>query len=87
MDCKHENFVANVSVYRLTEEELDQEIKGHRCEVKVQCAECGEKMQFLGVPGGYNNSHPTVNFDCTTLRAPLRPESKHREIKTGVIYN
>lgn len=70
--CQHLNFKAEAKITRLTDEE-GGEVNGYRAEIEVHCADCFMPFTFVGLPGGYSPSQPTVNFDCTELRAPLKP--------------
>lgn len=82
--CKHHNFIANVSVGRITETEEEEtnpeaDIKVYMAEVVVKCVDCGIEMQFLGVEGGMNFNYPTTNFDASKIHLPMRPSNKPRE--------
>lgn len=70
--CEHNNFVVHHKVGRLTSGEGGP-VTGFVFEAKVQCSECGQFFEFIGLPGGTSYDHPTTNFDFTELRQPIRP--------------
>lgn len=71
--CKHERFQANCKVGRLHEEDKPEIITEYRLDVEVHCMDCLMPFIFVGVSGGYSPGYPTVNFDGTELRAPIKP--------------
>jgi hypothetical protein len=71
--CDHLNFTASVNVSRLTDDDDETKIVGYRADIQVGCRECGTLFRFMGIPGGYHPSRPTLNFDGTELRAPIEP--------------
>lgn len=71
--CEHKRFISKVNVTRLTESEGSTDVTGYRADFFVSCEECGQSFKFIGVPQGYNNSHPTTNFNGTELRCPIGP--------------
>lgn len=70
--CTHENFVANVKVNRLTEED-EVTIKGFSADIVIQCHECGQAFEFVGVEPGLSPFGPRCSIDSTQLRAPIKP--------------
>lgn len=85
--CDHQQFFAKADVTRLTEEEDRSKITGYRVELSINCSICGKAFEFVGIPGGYNPSFPTVNVGGTTLRAPLIPSNEPVQKVPGKIYN
>ena len=75
MSCKHLNFKVEANVARLTESEESDVVTGYRADIEIHCMDCFMPFQFVGLPGGYNPVCPTVNFDSTELRLPIKPVS------------
>lgn len=73
--CKHFNFETDTSVSRLHEDGTPEDITGYRLDLIVRCVDCGLPFEFVGLPGGYHINNPTVNFDATELRCPIKPSS------------
>lgn len=69
--CEHLNFKVEAKVGRLTDE--SGKVTNYTCDLEVHCADCYHPFEFIGLPGGVNPSFPTVNFDNTELRAPIKP--------------
>jgi hypothetical protein len=72
--CEHPDFAAFVEVARITGQE-DGPVIGYSGTVRVDCAVCGEPMQWLGAPVGLSPRQPMTSVDGLELRAPLRPRS------------
>lgn len=75
MNCEHQNFVANVAVGRLTKDE-DGPVTGYVADVRIECADCGRKMQFLGLPTGYDTGAACVSVDGLEARLALCPQGQ-----------
>lgn len=71
--CDHKRFESKVSVFRLTGQDDLEYVTGYTTDIRIRCADCGYPFEFIGLPGGVNPKHPTVNADNTELRAPIRP--------------
>lgn len=71
MDCKHENFVAECNVHRLTDDEGN--VTDYLLEVKVHCSDCFMPFTFEGVVKGVNLNKPCLNLAGTTLSIPIKP--------------
>lgn len=69
--CKHDRFGVTANITKLKEEEDSEVIKGYRMDATVKCLDCGSLFAFVGLPGGYDPSFPTVNADKTEIRCPL----------------
>lgn len=82
--CPHENFAANVEVNRLTASDDDPTVIGYTADIRVECAQCGEKFRWIGVPAGMSPVHPAVSVDETELRAPIRPASTDPDFGLGI---
>ena len=73
-ECKHENFECFCAVGRLTDGDGGN-VTGYCLDVKVQCRECKEFFEFVGVPAGHSPSEPMTSIDFTELRIPIRPNT------------
>ncbi|MAZ85800.1 MAG: hypothetical protein CML31_05255 [Rhizobiales bacterium] len=82
--CKHEEFMASVSVARLTDEKAGP-VTGYTASVKVHCAQCGVEFRFIGVPAGNHYAEPRVSVDGTELRAPIEP-AEHTKFAPTASY-
>jgi len=72
-ECEHKTFFADCIVVRHPDDSNLKKMVGYTLEVKVKCADCGLPFEFKGLPRGSAPFQPTVSFDNTELRAPLRP--------------
>lgn len=72
--CPHEKFAASVEVARLAEREGGP-VKGFSASIWVNCADCGEDFEWMGLPAGLSPREPRSSVDGRELRAPLRPVS------------
>jgi len=68
--CVHMNFSANVMVARL------EDSGRFMAEVKVECADCGEPFQFLGLDPGINFSGARVSIDGLEANMAIAPTSQ-----------
>jgi len=82
--CPHEDFSAFVDVNRLTASDEDPTVTGYTADVRVECAQCGEKMRWLGVQAGTSPKRPMCSVDEFELRAPLRPASADSDFGLGI---
>lgn len=77
MSCPHLNFTAQVGVHRLTAEgEEPERVTGYMAEVKIQCADCGRNMQFLGLEAGIDTGGAAVSVDGLEARLGLVPQGQ-----------
>lgn len=74
MTCEHVNFKANVSVGRLSLEDGGP-ITHYSADVTIECAECGEPFEFLGLPVGLTSYGATTSLDALELRAAIKPQN------------
>lgn len=65
--CEHADFRAGVNVQRITDSTV------WYADVSVTCAECGQRMEFLGFPRGLSPAEPMVDVTGTEARLPFRP--------------
>lgn len=73
--CPHLNFAAQVSVNRIVADgEEPERVTGYLAEVKIQCADCGRNMQFLGLPAGIDTGGAAVSVDGLEARLGLVPQ-------------
>lgn len=73
--CPHELFYANTKVCRRTASETDNTVIGYSADLTINCTQCGQAFEFIGVPLGYSPFQPMANFDGTKLRIPIRPST------------
>lgn len=73
--CPHENFLAHTKVGRLSAEE-GGEITHFIADIKIQCADCLEYFDFIGLPIGLSAYRPSTSFDGKELHAPIMPTGK-----------
>lgn len=71
-NCQHLEFKALVNVARVLDGETEK-ISYFMAEIEVECAECGQKFVFEGLPRGFNPNEPTSS--CFGLKAnlPIHP--------------
>ena len=65
--CKHEDFSASVDVNRL------EDTGRFSADVRINCANCGIAMRFLGLPVGLDINGAAVNLDGTEARLGIHP--------------
>lgn len=70
--CAHFNFAAQVNVGRLTNR--DGEVTQFVADVTIHCADCGRKMQFLGLPAGMDTQGATMSVDGLEAHLALCPQ-------------
>jgi hypothetical protein len=82
--CPHENFAASVDVNRITAGDDEPDPVAYSADIRVECADCGEKMRWLGVQAGTSPKRPMCSVDESELRAPLRPASADPDFGLGI---
>ena len=82
--CQHEDFEARVEINRLLGCEGDTEPTAFAADITANCARCGERFRWIGVPAGFAGGHPTTSVDEFTLTAPLRPASSDPDFGLGI---
>lgn len=70
VNCKHENFTANVAVNRL------EDIGRFAADVRIECVDCGVPMRFIGLPCGVDLNGAAVNSDATEARLAIAPKEE-----------
>lgn len=73
MTCVHMNFAATVGVARL-EDNPGGAITGFNAEIRVHCADCGQKFQFLGLEPGMDTQGARCSMDGLEARIAISPE-------------
>jgi hypothetical protein len=72
MTCPHLNFNCNASVNRISKSDEDPEvIVAYTAEIRIDCRDCGQPLEFFGLPHGLSFYRPTVSLNRQELRAPL----------------
>jgi hypothetical protein len=72
--CEHVQFVSEVDVIRIVEDERSSEVIGYTAEVNVRCADCGQPFRFIGLPVGTAGEIGTMSADCLEARLPIEPD-------------
>lgn len=72
-NCNHLNFISNVNVARIVEDETnpDTPMQFGYADVSVNCLDCGMPFHFRGVDFGMSPNKPMVNVGGLELRAPI----------------
>jgi hypothetical protein len=73
--CEHANFQAHVKVNRIQDGELGP-VVAHEADIKIQCADCKEFFEFIGVPAGLSPIQPMASIDFTEIRCPIIPSTQ-----------
>lgn len=73
--CRHEHFAGEIAVTYV------EERQAFRADVRISCADCGERFRFPGVPIGVHTGAPSVSMDGLELRLPIE-EASRRDIET-----
>jgi hypothetical protein len=70
--CPHENFNAIVNVNRIQKSDQEPDaIIAYNAEIRISCRDCGQPLEFYGLPVGVSPYRPTVSLDGQEMRAPL----------------
>lgn len=70
--CPHLNFNCLADVNRIQKSETEPDvIVAYTVDVKIQCRDCGQPFEFLGLPNGMSFYQPTVSIDGQQARLPL----------------
>lgn len=69
------NFRAEVDVHRLTKTN-DGPVTGYMADLRVSCAECGKRFQFLGMQPGIDTRGATISIDGLEAHLALCPEGE-----------
>lgn len=82
--CTHQDFAAAVEVNRILAQEGDSAPAAFNADIRVQCAQCGEKFRWVGLQAGTKKDRPMCSVDEFELRAPLRPASADPDFGLGI---
>lgn len=75
--CQHENFEAEVDVHRLEPTAATGATKMRfMADVRVQCAQCKRRFQFVGLPAGADLGGATVSIDALEARLAICPQGE-----------
>lgn len=78
-DCEHVEFAAEVDAVRLTAgEHVGAPVTGYTADVRIRCAACGTRFQFVGPDVGLSGARPMVSLDGCEVHLPMRPEGEDR---------
>lgn len=83
-ECKHFSFITEAAISRITKSERDDTVIGYSADIRISCADCGQKFVFLGMPGGYSPSQPMCSFDRLEARLPIADQSDYLDTVTSV---
>ena len=73
MTCAHKNFSASVGVGRL-EDKPGGAITGFMADIRIHCADCGQKFQFLGLQPGMDTQGARCSLDGLEANIAICPE-------------
>lgn len=77
MNCQHEDFRAQVDVFRLYGDEAhDDSPHAFAAEVSIVCTGCGAPLGFRCDTVGLTNDRPAISPDALKLRLPLLSPSE-----------
>lgn len=69
-DCEHQNFNAFINVGRINREDGGP-IVCYSADIRIACRDCGQELEFVGLPMGMSYYRPTVSIDGKEARIPL----------------
>lgn len=73
ISCTHLNFEATVGVARI-EDKPSGTITGFNAEIRIHCADCGQKFQFLGLELGMDTQGARCSMDGLEARIAISPD-------------
>lgn len=82
--CPHENFAADVDVNRRIASDDDPTVIGFAADIRIACANCGERFRWIGIPAGLLAGRPTCSIDEFELHAPIRPATGDPDFGLGI---
>lgn len=68
--CKHEAFKAKVDINRISD------TGRFMADVTINCSQCGEPFQFIGLEPGLNMNGAAVSLDGIEARMAILPTSQ-----------
>lgn len=69
MGCEHKKFSASIKVNRL------EDTRQFTAEVRIECSQCGEDFQFLGLEPGFDLGGAMVSIDGLEAVLAIAPAS------------
>lgn len=81
--CPHHKTEITAHVMHLTKGP-DGPVEGYSVELRLNCTECGDRFQWIGLPMGYSPGQPMSDVEGFVLRAPVRPESMSPDFGRGL---
>lgn len=82
--CMHQDFIANVSVNRITKGEGGP-VESYIADVKVECAQCHRPFQFLGLELGLHMRGARMSVDGQEARLAIAPVGDVPQPLDGVL--
>lgn len=77
--CDHQNFCTTVVVNRIT----DHDPIRYMADVRVTCADCGQKFGFAGLPKRISTDLPGVSMTRLEAMLPIEPIDVKEELAGG----
>lgn len=74
MSCEHEQFEAAVDVHRLLDDRDKTKVGAFLADVRVRCAQCGQKFQFLGLPQGLDIGGAACSYSREEAHLTISPD-------------
>jgi hypothetical protein len=78
-ECEHTDFEASVVVVRIT----DHDPMRFVAEVRVNCAVCGQRFGFFGIPKRISSELPGVSATRLEATLPIEPVDPQVELAGG----
>lgn len=71
MDCEHQNFNAFAAVGRMLKNDTDTKPAYFLVELKIECRDCGQRLEFVGLPCGMSAYQPMGSLNGDEARLPM----------------
>lgn len=68
--CTHDQISTGVHFKRVLTDS-NMELAYYAADIKIECVQCGQEFEFVGLPCGASPYRPTVSLDGLTMTAPL----------------
>lgn len=78
-ECEHPDFVAEVTVNRI----MDRDPVRFVADVRVDCAACGQKFGFVGLPKRISTELPGTSATRLEAMLPIEPVDPGLEVAKG----
>lgn len=70
--CPHMNHNIYASIARIQKSDAEPEtIIAYTADIRIECHECRQPFEFIGLPNGMSYYRPTVSINGLELRAPI----------------